>query len=550
MSAIEEAAVRVESGTVRREPARAGRPERRVPAPARVAIAFALVQLPLMLIAAALDWRTEWGAPEQAGAALADSIKYGSAISGPLAPQVVLLVLAAVATRRDRFGLVATAGIGLMGVLIAFNGTMSALSDPVDAPAAALVTAGAVFAAAGLSMLVLSLRELRARRRTLIAATLLVCCLAAPAMAKADSIAYVKNHNIWIANPDGSGQYQVTRDGTAGRAYGSPSQADDGTISAYRGTDVVRLRQNGQILSSFDPPGATNSAGGYVDGVPANVAVSPDGSKVAYTFYDVSCPPGASCGARTVTTYSASDRATPYGRLFERNPSWATNNRLLVFGGYLSHVNYDDPDNGTHDRVHWFDDQDTDSPSTDLGDGELTRQGDRFAALRGYGSSTHLRIYKVNGNALTGSPGVPSVACQTGAETTLDNPSWSPDGRRLSFAHREGIEVIALPNVVDGDCPGAGSGVVVIPGGQEPDWGPANVNPGPRAGTGTNATPKKRASSYKRALAKCKKAKSRKRRARCIKRVKRARALKLCKRKKSKAARKRCVRKAKRRYRI
>ena len=35
--------------------------------------------------------------------------------------------------------------------------------------------------------------------------------------ARADSLVYIKNGNVWLANPDGSGQYQVTLDGTAGR---------------------------------------------------------------------------------------------------------------------------------------------------------------------------------------------------------------------------------------------------------------------------------------------------------------------------------------------
>ena len=52
-----------------------------------------------------------------------------------------------------------------------------------------------------------------------------------PAVAAADSIVYVKDAKIWLAHPDGTGQYQVTSDGTAEHPYRSPSQADDGTIA-------------------------------------------------------------------------------------------------------------------------------------------------------------------------------------------------------------------------------------------------------------------------------------------------------------------------------
>ena len=39
--------------------------------------------------------------------------------------------------------------------------------------------------------------------------------------AAADSLAFIRAHNVWLANPDGSGQYQVTFDGTAGAPFTS-----------------------------------------------------------------------------------------------------------------------------------------------------------------------------------------------------------------------------------------------------------------------------------------------------------------------------------------
>ena len=52
---------------------------------------------------------------------------------------------------------------------------------------------------------------------------------AGPAIA--DSMVFIRDGNVWLANPDGSGQYQVTLDGTPDSPYSSPSQADDGTTS-------------------------------------------------------------------------------------------------------------------------------------------------------------------------------------------------------------------------------------------------------------------------------------------------------------------------------
>ncbi len=309
-----------------------------------------------------------------------------------------------------------------------------------------------------------------------------LCLAIVPAAASADSIVFLKSDNVWLAKPDGSGAYQVTTDGTASSPYRSPSQADDGTIAAGHRDDIVRMTQNGTVLNTIDPDPLTNSVGHPMDGPPVDVAISPDGKRIAYTFVGYECPVGASCGARSATSYTAADHFTlPVfsGSTYFRDPSWVTNSRTLQFGGYGSQVNIHDVGAGV--SQHWFDDSDYADPSTDLSDGEASRQGTDFAVVRGYDDSTHL-IWYPSPDVRSGTPAVPNAfaGCATGQEAGIAGPTWSPDGSALALESADGIWVKRQAR----DC--TVQPTLAIAGGSAPDWGPANVNPAPRPTGGGN----------------------------------------------------------------
>jgi hypothetical protein len=157
MSAIDHAVADVPA------PADAARTRRPWPAVSRVAIAFAAMQVPLTALALALEWRGTWAVPEDYGATLADFMRYGSGISGPLMPQLILLTLAVGARRPGRIGVVAGAGIGIMGLLVAFNGAMDGFADATYTPRAALVAAAVLFVSSGALLTATAVRRVIAR---------------------------------------------------------------------------------------------------------------------------------------------------------------------------------------------------------------------------------------------------------------------------------------------------------------------------------------------------------------------------------------------------
>jgi hypothetical protein len=175
-----------------------------------------------------------------------------------------------------------------------------------------------------------------------------------------------------------------------------------------------------------------------------------------------------------------------------RSPAWVSNTRTLVFGGFGQQVNLHDPTGADDDFAHWFDDSQTDTNDTDLGDGELSRTGHRLALIRGFDTTKTLRLYAVSGTPASGSPPpVPTPVCQTNAASDFASPTWSPDGGALAYARDDGIHVLTIPGLDPSDsdtCARIGNAFVIADA-SEPDWGPANVNPGPRVAPATDPGP-------------------------------------------------------------
>ena len=415
------------------------------------------------------------------------------------------------------------------------------------------------------------------RTRIAIAALAAACCLAAAGPASADSISYIKDGNIWLTTPDGSRQYQVTNGG----GYSYASQADDGTIIGLFGRRLHRIARDGRILADFATPvsGDTGPNNSHFKG-PFDPQISPDGTKVAYSYAwqyyytDPGCtPPGCTYQRLEVGVgYSHADRLTPWdepglGRQSGwTHPSWINNQQTLlsersvIFGNTDSII--DTVGNGNQTIDYWFNDDN----AWYLQDGEISTAGG-VAAFVGQEPSPDgmtadiIAIYRMNGAA----PALPEQCYRyTEPNGSFDSPSFSPDGRGLAFGNEygtaPGILVAQVPDQRGGcQLPSAG-GQMIVPGGAEPDWGPAGVptrgdqkgagKKGGKTGVGGVACKSLKGKKLdkcqlKSALKKCGKAKSKRKRAKCVTSAKRKFAVAKCKRSKPKGrARARCVAKA------
>lgn len=267
-------------------------------------------------------------------------------------------------------------------------------------------------------------------------------------------------------------------------------------------------------------PAPPHRAAGAAVG-PFDPAVSPDGTTVAYTHsfaaYVLDWLETGSNIRYAKTDGSSGAQQYPGVSTGASTPSWIDGGRTLVGRGSVGYVQQP----GAAATQWWsvYDHYSIFGEGADLSDGELA--GGRLVMLRGR---------QQTGNAVAvystpeGLAGTPVYSCTLSQPSPGPNgaafadPTLSADGRRVYTQEGDGIWLMTTPSAAS--CDGA-TNAKLIDGGAEPDWGPADVNPGPRRAAAVTKAQRAKAKRA-RAIASCRRTKRGKALARCLRAAKRA----------------------------
>ncbi len=343
---------------------------------------------------------------------------------------------------------------------------------------------------------------------------LVLATSAAPAGAvtAAGSIVFVKADNIWISRPDGSGQRQITADGTPDDPYLVPSETEAGFIFAFRNRQlddgqghgykqgfVYEMDRHGQLLRPpFAPPQyallVTYRCPIPVEQEPQglyDLEVSPDGAHIAYTpvavIEQLSCSgvftayesrvANADGGGAVVIAKASDGTTTGF-----RSPTWVSASRVAVYNDAFLEQGEFLYDVGGPGAAPWFgqtpyDVNDNAYQQPAVKDSKVATLGQVLDA----GSPTPGMVLWSTDGPL----GDATARCQLTGMDDFNSPSFAPDASAVVYertgAAPAGVWVASVADIAADDCSGSDS--LLIAGGSMPFWGSASYDADPQRPT-------------------------------------------------------------------
>lgn len=329
-----------------------------------------------------------------------------------------------------------------------------------------------------------------------------VAYAAAPADAASQSgtITYIQGNNVWLTTPDGKIKRQLTKDGTAGKPWGYPQIAPDGSVHAVQGNDIVHLAPGGEILSRFAPARLRGPDGNERETVPPEwLSLSPDGTRLAWGAYAWGCWDvlDPTCKYSSISAITDVDRVTAidkYGQSQSiRFPTWVTDNRLIGAENSDSFwMHLWDPGKPS---TRWFETKEQLGQVWDFRDPDVSPSRRNIAVVALRPNQQGLIVIARSATDLaTGTPAVPPPLCGITETHRIDaSPSWSPDGLELAYTDAKGLQINTWAKEIEGeeDCVTPEPRTIAPAGSKAPDWGPSDVlrpkvdTPPPAGGGGT-----------------------------------------------------------------
>jgi hypothetical protein len=329
-------------------------------------------------------------------------------------------------------------------------------------------------------------------RRLLIIALLLV--LPASAMAAGTyagaggSIVFTRDHNVWIAAPDGSASRQLTflGDATHSVSQGTVDTVHNRLVASYN--DVIMtfpLTGTGKPLSTVAMPKDFHGAVYSVLG-PLALSIDASGDSVAYGYLELSGALGgyatAGCvGIQNPTTLQITNPLRYWcGNWYQ--PRWWDSK--LTVSDSVSLFLADPLSSSTPTGLlpsslfsGW-------TPPPTFQAGALAPDGTGLVAegsvSDGAGGSTAVLIY-MRVDLVVGMP-VPDVssACLLPTAAAAGRASFSPDGKAIVWTDTEGVKLVGRPTGVTAGSltcalPAGATGVLLAPGASAPSWTSASL---------------------------------------------------------------------------